>query len=71
MFTWFGRRAAASDPSALPAALQAVDTDHSLNGFRPDWLEARTIPLPPTAIAAVSGWQARHSGRADLPMSQR
>ncbi|MFD8556608.1 hypothetical protein ACFV1N_04855 [Streptosporangium canum] len=56
---------------ALLGALQAVDADHSLIAFWPDWLEALTIPLLPTAIAAVAGWKAKHTARPDLPPSQR
>lgn len=55
----------------LLAILQAVDSDHSLIEFWPDWLEAITIPLLPTAIAAVAGYRARHTARPDLPMSER
>lgn len=55
----------------LLAGLQAVDADHSLIAFWPDWLEALAIPLLPTAIAAVSGWRARHTPRPDLPLSER
>ncbi|MCP2363085.1 hypothetical protein HD597_010105 [Nonomuraea thailandensis] len=56
---------------ALLAVLQAVDADHSLIAFWPDWAEAVAIPLLPTAIATVSGWRARHTPRPDLPISQR
>ena len=55
----------------LAAVLQAVDADHSLIAFWPDWLEAITLPLLPTAIAAVAGWRAKHTARPDLPAHQR
>jgi hypothetical protein len=55
----------------LLAVLQAVDADHSLITFWPDWAEAISIPLLPTAIAAVAGWKAKHTARPDLPASQR
>ncbi|WP_197093511.1 hypothetical protein [Nonomuraea sp. SBT364] len=55
----------------LLAILQAVDADHSLIEFWPDWLEAVSIPLLPTAIAAVAGWKAHHTPRPDPPPSKR
>jgi hypothetical protein len=55
----------------LLAVLQAVDADHSLIEFWPDWAEAITIPLLPTAIATVAGWKAHHTRRPDLPTSKR
>lgn len=55
----------------LLAILQVLDSDHSLIEWWPDWLEAVTIPLLPTAIAAVAGWKARHTPRPDLPADQR
>jgi hypothetical protein len=55
----------------LLGILQAVDADHSLIAFWPDWLEALAIPLLPTAIGAVAGWKAKHTARPDLPMDQR
>ncbi|WP_449065157.1 hypothetical protein [Planomonospora algeriensis] len=51
--------------------LQVGDSDHSLIAFWPDWLEALTIPLLPTAITAVAGYKAKHTAHTDLPMSQR
>ncbi|MFI6299526.1 hypothetical protein ACIBEJ_48585 [Nonomuraea sp. NPDC050790] len=56
---------------AATAVLQAIDADHSLIAFWPDWLEAVTLPLLPTAISWVSGWRAKHTARPDLPMSKR
>lgn len=56
---------------AAAAVLQAVDADHSLIAFWPDWLEAITIPLLPTALAWVAGRRARHTARPDLPLNQR
>jgi hypothetical protein len=55
----------------LLAVLQAVDADHNLIAFWPDWAEAITVPLLPTAIATVAGWKARYTRRPDLPMSER
>ncbi|GAA1769837.1 hypothetical protein [Nonomuraea bangladeshensis] len=53
------------------AVLQAVSADPSMISFLPDWVEAILLPLVPTALAAVAGWQARHTPRPDLPDSQR
>ncbi|NUW45529.1 holin [Nonomuraea rhodomycinica] len=55
----------------LLAVLQAVDADHSLIAWWPDWAEAVTIPLLPTAIGAVAGWKAKHTARPDLPVNKR
>ncbi|GGO63233.1 holin [Nonomuraea cavernae] len=53
------------------AVLQVVAADPSLISFLPDWVEAITLPLLPTALAAVAGWKARHTPRPDLPADQR
>lgn len=53
------------------AVLQVVASDPSLISFLPDWVEAITLPLVPTALAAVAGFKARHTPRPDLPSSQR
>lgn len=53
------------------AVLQAVADAPSMIAFLPDWVEAITLPLLPTALSAVAGWKARHTPRPDLPMSQR
>lgn len=48
------------------AVLQALNADHSLIEFLPDWVEAVAIPLLPTALAAVAGYRAKHTPRPDL-----
>ncbi|MGI5292634.1 hypothetical protein ACQEVF_58835 [Nonomuraea polychroma] len=53
------------------AVLQAVSADPSMIAFLPDWVEAITLPLLPTALAAVAGFKARHTPRRDLPDDQR
>ncbi|NRQ31264.1 holin [Nonomuraea sp. NN258] len=53
------------------AVLQAVADDPSMIAFLPDWIEAITLPLVPTALAALAGWKARHTPRPDLPADQR
>ncbi|MEV1177279.1 hypothetical protein [Nonomuraea sp. NPDC049784] len=53
------------------AVLQAVSNDPSLISWLPDWVEAITLPLLPTALAAVAGFKARHTPRPDLPSDQR
>ncbi|WP_214317028.1 hypothetical protein [Nonomuraea sediminis] len=53
------------------AVLQAVSSDPSMISFLPDWMEAITLPLLPTALAAVAGFKARHTPRPDLPPDQR
>jgi hypothetical protein len=53
------------------AVLQVVAADPSLIAFLPDWVEAITLPLVPTALAAVAGWKAKHEPRPDLPAHQR
>ncbi|GII89726.1 hypothetical protein Ssi03_77160 [Sphaerisporangium siamense] len=55
----------------LLAILQAVDADHSLIDFLPDWLETVLIPLIPTGITVAAGWRAQHTPRPDLPDDQR
>jgi hypothetical protein len=57
--------------TAALAVLQAIDADRSLIAFWPDWLEAVTLPLLPTAISAVLGFRAKHTARPDLPANQR
>ncbi|MEO3867396.1 hypothetical protein ABGB18_01050 [Nonomuraea sp. B12E4] len=39
--------------------------------LKENWVEAITLPLVPTALAAVAGFKARHTPRPDLPGSQR
>jgi hypothetical protein len=56
---------------AILGVLQAVDADHSMIAFLPDWLEAVTLPLVPTGIAWAAGRKAKHTPRPDLPQSQR
>lgn len=53
------------------AVLQAVADDPSMIAFLPDWVEAVTLPLVPTALAAMAGFKARHTPRPDLPADQR
>ncbi|MEV4472792.1 hypothetical protein [Nonomuraea sp. NPDC049504] len=53
------------------AVLQAVADAPSMIAFLPDWVEAITLPLLPTALAAVAGWKARHTPRPDLLDDQR
>ncbi|MEV0379822.1 hypothetical protein [Nonomuraea sp. NPDC050643] len=53
------------------AALQALADDPSMIAFLPDWIEAITLPLVPTALAALAGFKARHTPRPDLPDDQR
>ncbi|TMR90376.1 holin [Nonomuraea basaltis] len=53
------------------AVLQAVADDPSMIAFLPDWVEAISLPLLPTALAAVAGFKVRHTPRPDLPDSQR
>ncbi|MFI6497194.1 hypothetical protein [Nonomuraea typhae] len=53
------------------AVLQAVADDPSMIAFLPDWVEAITLPLVPTALAAAAGWKAKHTPRPDLPDAQR
>lgn len=53
------------------AALQAVADAPSLISFLPDWVEAITLPLVPTALAAVAGYKAQHTPRPDLADDQR
>ncbi|HUR06296.1 MAG TPA: hypothetical protein VM347_27360 [Nonomuraea sp.] len=53
------------------AVLQVVSADASMIAFLPDWVEAITLPLLPTALAAVAGFKARHTPRPDLPADQR
>jgi hypothetical protein len=53
------------------AVLQVVANDPSMIAFLPDWVEAITLPLVPTALAAVAGWKARHTPRPDLRSDQR
>jgi hypothetical protein len=50
---------------------QALNSDHSLIAFLPDWLEAVIIPLLPTGLAAAAGYKAKHTARPDLPVEQR
>jgi hypothetical protein len=45
------------------AVLQAVADDPSMIAFLSDWVEAITLPLVPTALAAVAGWKAGHTPR--------
>ena len=52
------------------AVLGAVQSDASLLGFLPDWLTALLVPVLPTAVPFVAGWQARHTPR-DLPRPAR
>ncbi|GAA2895650.1 hypothetical protein GCM10020220_102150 [Nonomuraea rubra] len=52
------------------AVLQTVADDPSVIAFLPDWIEAITLPLVPTALAG-RGWlqgQAHAAGR-DLPLT--
>ena len=56
---------------ALLAVLQVISDNPSLISFLPDWAEALTLPLLPTAIAAVAGYKAKHTPRPDLPADQR
>ncbi|MFB4284834.1 hypothetical protein ACBJ59_56870 [Nonomuraea sp. MTCD27] len=53
------------------AVLQAVADAPSLIAWLPDWVEAITLPLLPTALAAVAGFTAQHTPRPDLPADQR
>ncbi|MEV0149669.1 MULTISPECIES: hypothetical protein [unclassified Nonomuraea] len=53
------------------AVLQTIANDPSMISFLPDWIEAITLPLLPTALAAIAGWKARHTPRPDLPAAQR
>ncbi|MBB6557314.1 holin [Nonomuraea rubra] len=53
------------------AVLQTVADDPSVIAFLPDWIEAITLPLVPTALAAVAGFKAKHTPRPDLPADQR
>ncbi|MFB4274384.1 hypothetical protein ACBJ59_03745 [Nonomuraea sp. MTCD27] len=53
------------------AVLQAVADDPSVIAFLPDWVEAITLPLVPTVLAAVVGFIAKHTPRPDLPDGQR
>ncbi|MGV9779817.1 hypothetical protein [Streptosporangium sp. NPDC003464] len=57
--------------SALLLILELIKGDLSLIDFLPGWVQALIAPLLPTAIAAIVGYQARHTSRPDLPMSQR
>ncbi|GAA0998773.1 hypothetical protein GCM10009555_098660 [Acrocarpospora macrocephala] len=42
------------------AILQVIADDPSLISFLPDWVEAIVMPLVPTGLAALAGYQARH-----------
>ncbi|UBU16690.1 hypothetical protein [Nonomuraea gerenzanensis] len=53
------------------AVLQAVADDPSMIAVLPDWIEAITLPLVPTALAAVAGFKSKHTPRPDLPADQR
>ncbi|MBT2508794.1 holin [Streptomyces sp. ISL-98] len=45
------------------AVLNAVAADSSLLGPLPVWLQAVAIPLVPTALTWLAGYQARHTPR--------
>ncbi|WP_045300221.1 hypothetical protein [Saccharothrix sp. ST-888] len=47
------------------AALNAVTADNSLLGPVPAWLQAPILALVPSALAFLSGYQARHTPRTD------
>ncbi|MFD7319421.1 holin [Streptomyces sp. NPDC059883] len=48
------------------AVLNAVAADSSLLGSLPAWLQAVALPLIPTALAFLAGYQAKHSPRTGL-----
>lgn len=52
--------------AAALAVLNAVQADASLIAGLPDWLEALLLPLVPTAIAFISGYEAPHTQRPDV-----
>ncbi|MEU1883446.1 hypothetical protein ABZ470_39585 [Streptosporangium sp. NPDC020072] len=56
---------------AFLTVLQAINADLDLISFLPDWLETLAVPLLPGLITYVSGYQARHTARPDLPLEQR
>lgn len=52
--------------SLLIAVLNAIAADDSLLGPLPAWLQAIVIAVVPTAVTFLSGWQAKHTPRADV-----
>lgn len=56
---------------ATLTVLQLVNSNLSLIGFLPDWLETIIIPLLPTAVAWAAAYRAKHTPRPDLPVGQR
>ncbi|NWF31283.1 holin [Streptomyces sp. PKU-EA00015] len=48
------------------AVLNAVAADSSLLGPLPAWLQAITLPLVPTALTWLAGYQARHTPRSPI-----
>ncbi|MFE7128970.1 holin [Streptomyces sp. NPDC057617] len=48
------------------AVLNAVSADSSLLGPLPAWVQAVTLPLVPTALVWLAGYQARHSPRTGI-----
>lgn len=51
------------------ALVELLSDDPSLVGFLPPWLQPILLALLPAAGAFLSGWQAHHTPRPDLPVS--
>lgn len=50
---------------ALLGVLNAVQGNHDMIDFMPDWAAAVVFPVVPAAITAVAGYLARHTPRTD------
>jgi hypothetical protein len=48
------------------AILNDVQTDSSLLGGTPPWLQALVLVVAPTAATALTGWATKHTTRPDL-----
>ncbi len=53
--------------SAAIAWLNVVEQDSHLLGAMPVWLQTLLIAVIPAVITFLSGYQAAHSPRSDLP----
>lgn len=52
------------------AILNDVQTDNSLLGSTPAWLQALVLVAAPTGVTFLTGWATRHTPRPDLTPPQ-
>lgn len=53
--------------SAAIAVLNQTAGDDSLMGSLPAWAQTLVLLVVPPAVTFLSGWQARHTPRTDVP----